>query len=70
MATNVFDRIKFCEQFSKKTSKETFLPSLVRIGPLVLEEKIFKENVEDGRSTTPDGNNVDLKAPVDHVVLT
>ena len=43
MATRVFDGIKFCEQFLKKTSQGTFLPSLVQIGPAVKEELMFKE---------------------------
>ena len=51
MATRVFDGIKFCEQFLKRTSQGTFLPSLVQIGPAVWEEKMFKEIVDDGRWT-------------------
>ena len=51
MATRVFDGIKFCEQFLKRTSQGTFLPSLVQIGPAVWEEKMFKEIVDDGRRT-------------------
>ena len=47
MATRVFDGIKFCEQFLKKTSQGTFLPSLGQIGPAVWEEKMFKEIVDD-----------------------
>ena len=47
MATRVFDGIKFCEQFLKRTSQGTFLPSFVQIGPAVLEEKMFKEIVDD-----------------------
>ena len=47
MATMVFDGIKFYGQFLKRTSQETFLPSLVRIGPAVWEEKMFKEIVDD-----------------------
>ena len=35
MATRVFDGIKFCEQFLKRTTQGTFLPSLVQIGPTV-----------------------------------
>ena len=31
MATRVFDGIKFCEQFLKRTSQGTFLPSLVKL---------------------------------------
>ena len=45
MATRVFDGIKFCEQFLKRTSQGTFLPSLVQIGPAVWEEKMFKRNL-------------------------
>ena len=62
MATRVFDGIKFCEQFLKRTSQGTFLPSLVQIGPAVWEKKMFKEIVDDGHLTT-------LKAPLEHVVL-
>ena len=54
--------IIFCEQFLKRTSQETFLPSLVQISPAVWEEKMFKEIVDDGHSTT-------LKAPFEHIVL-
>ena len=43
MATRVFDGIKFCEQFLKRTSQ---------IDPTVWEEKMFKENVDDARRTT------------------
>ena len=50
MATTVFDGINFCEQFIKRTSQGTFLPSLVQIGPAVWEEK-FKEIVDDARRT-------------------
>ena len=64
MATRVFDGIKFCEQFLKRTSQGTFLPSLVQIGPAVLEEKIFC-----WRCTTDDGHITTLKAPLKHVVL-
>ena len=39
MATRVFDRIQFCEQFFKRISHGTFLQSLVQIGPAVWEEK-------------------------------
>ena len=49
MATRVFDRIKFCEPFLKRASQETFLPSLVQIGPAVWEETMFKEIVDDAR---------------------
>ena len=51
MATRVFDGFKFCEQFLKRTSQRTFLPSLVQIGPAVWEE-MFKEIVDDARQTT------------------
>ena len=51
MATRVFDGIKFCEQFLKRTSQGTFLPSLVQIGPSVWEEKMFKEIVDNARRT-------------------
>ena len=50
MATKVFDGIKFCEQFLKRSSQGTFLPSLVQIGPAVWEE-MFKEIVDDARRT-------------------
>ena len=62
MATRVFDGIKFCEQFLKRTTQGTFLPSLVQIGPAVSEEKMFKEIVDDAHITT-------LKAPLEHIVL-
>ena len=62
MATRVLDEIKFCEKLLKRTSQGTFLPSLVQIGSVVWEEKMFKEIVDDGHSTT-------LKAPLEHVVL-
>ena len=51
MATRVFDGIKFFEQFLKRTSQGTFLPSLVQIGPAVWEEKMFKEIVDDAQRT-------------------
>ena len=60
MATWVFDGIKFCEQFLKKTFQGTFLPSLVQIGTAVWE--MFKEIVDDGHRTT-------IKAPPEHVVF-
>ena len=47
MAIRVFDGIKFCEQFLTRTSQGTLLQSLVQIGPAVLEEKMFKEIVDD-----------------------
>ena len=62
MATRVFDGIEFCEQFLKRISQGTFLPSLVQIGPAVWEKKMFKEIVDDRHLTT-------LKAPLEHVVL-
>ena len=76
MATRVFNGIKFCEHFLKKTSQETFLPSLVQIDPAVWEEKMFIEIVDDARrttdnirQTTDEGHRTNLKAPLDHVVL-
>ena len=69
MATRVFDGIKFCEQFLKRTSQGTFLPSFVQIGPAVLEEKMFKEIVDDARRTPHDGHLTTLKAPLEHIVL-
>ena len=51
MATRGFDEIKFCEHVLKRTSQGTFPPSLVQIGPAVLEEKMFKEIVDDARKT-------------------
>ena len=51
MVTRVLDGIKFYEQFLKRTSKGTFLPSLFQIGPVVLEEKLYKEIVDDARRT-------------------
>ena len=50
MATRVFDGIKFCEHFLKRTSQGTFLPSLVQTGPAVWE-KMFTEIVDDTRQT-------------------
>ena len=55
MATRVFDGIKFCEQFFKRTTQGTFLPSLVQIGPAVWEELMFNEIVDDARRTTDTG---------------
>ena len=52
MATRVLDGIKFCEQFLKRISQRTFLPSLVQIGAAVWEEKMFKEIVDDVQRTT------------------
>ena len=69
MATRVFDGIKFCEHFLKRTSKGTFLPSLAQIGPAVWEEKMFKEIVDDAQRTTDDGHITTLKALLEHVVL-
>ena len=69
MATRLFDGIKFCEQFLKRTSQETFLPSLVQIGPAVWEEKMFKEIVDDTQRTADDGHITTPKAPLEHVVL-
>ena len=54
MATRVFDGIKFCEQFLKRTSQETFLPSLVQISPVVWDRKMFKEIVDDAQRMTGD----------------
>ena len=51
MATRVFDKIQFYEQFLKRTSQRTFLPSLVQIGPAVWEEQLLKEIVDDARQT-------------------
>ena len=64
MATRVFDGIKFCAQFLKRTSKGTFLLSLVQIGPGIWEEEMFKESDDDARQT-----HDHLKAPLEHVVL-
>ena len=52
MASRVFDGIKFCEQFLKRTSQGAFLPSLVQICPTVWDEKIFKEIVVNARLMT------------------
>ena len=51
MATRVFDGFKFCEQFLKGTSQGTFLPSMAQIGPVVWEEKMFKEIVDNAQQT-------------------
>ena len=64
MATRVSDGIKFCEQFLKTTTQETFLPSLVQIGQAVWEDLMFKEIL-----TTHEGHGVILKAPLEHIVL-
>ena len=55
MATRVFDEIKFCEQLLKRTSQETFLPSLVQIGPAVWE--MSKEIVDAARRTQGDSKS-------------
>ena len=55
MESRVFNGIKFCEQFLKMTCQGTFLPSLVQIGPVVWEEKMFIEIVDDARWTTNKG---------------
>ena len=54
MATTDFDGIKFCEQFLKKISQGTFLPSLVQIGPTVWEEMMFKEILDNAKRTPGD----------------
>ena len=58
METRVFDGIKFCKQFLK-TSKGTFLLRMIRIGPAVWEEKMFKEIIDDARRTTDTGPPLD-----------
>ena len=63
MATRVFDGIEFCEQFLKRTSLETFLTSLVQIGPAVWEKILKKLLAMDDQHLTT------LKAPLKHVVL-
>ena len=55
MKTRVFDGIKFCKQFLKRTSLGTFLPSLVQNGSAVWEENMFKEIVDHARRTTDTG---------------
>ena len=62
MATKVFDGIKFCEKFLKRTSQGTFLTSLVQVGPVAWEEKMFKEIVDEAQRTM----QVILKAPLEH----
>ena len=52
MATRVFDGIKFCEQFLKRTSQGTFLPSLVQIGPAVWENMFIE--IDDNRPQLTD----------------
>ena len=69
ITTSVFDGIKFCEWFLKRTSKGTFLPSLVQIGPVVWEEKMFNEIIDDAWRKTQSEHQVILKAPLEHVVL-
>ena len=51
MVTRVLDGIKFCEPLLKRTYQGIFLQSLVQIGTVVWEEKMFKEIVDDGRRT-------------------
>ena len=68
MATRVFDGIKFCKQFFKRTSQGTFLPSLVQIDPAVWD-KMFKEIVDDARWASDDGHITTLKATLEHIVL-
>ena len=63
MATKVFNGIKFCEDFLKRTSQGTFLLSLVQIGPSVWEG-MFEEIVDDAPQT-----KATLKAALEHVVL-
>ena len=48
------DGIKFCEQFQKTTSQGTFLKSLVQMDQVILQEKMFKEIVDDARQTSFD----------------
>ena len=55
MATRVMGGIKFFGQFWYSYTQETFLPSFMKIGPVVLE-KMFKEIV-DGRRTLGDHNS-------------
>ena len=69
MATRVFDGIKFCEHFLKKTSKRTFLLSLVQTGPVVWEEKMFRNCWRRTTGTTHEGQWTTLKAPLEPVVL-
>ena len=63
MATRVFDGIKFCKQFSKRTCQGTFLSRLVQIDQAVWEE-MFKEIVDAARRMTGDGHRTTLKAPL------
>ena len=55
MATSVFGGIKFCEQFSKRTSQGTFLARMVQTGPAVWEEKMFEKIVDYAHQTTTIG---------------
>ena len=64
LATRVLDGIKFCEQFLKRTSQGTFLPSLVQIGSVDWEEEMFKE-IDDNTQQTQHHP----KALLEHVVL-
>ena len=48
MATRVFDGIKLGEQFLKRTSLGTFLPSLVQIGSAVWEEMFNPSQTSHG----------------------
>ena len=56
MATRVMGGIKFFEQFWYSFTQGTFLPSFMKIGPAVLEKKMFIEIV-DGRRTPDIGRS-------------
>ena len=62
MATRVFDGIKFCGHFLKRTSQGTFLPSLVQIGPALWRRRCLKKLL-----TTHHRRRT--HHPIEHVVL-
>ena len=55
MATRHFDGIKFCEQFLKRTSQRNIPTKFGLTGPVVWEEKMFQEIVDDAWQTTDTG---------------
>ena len=48
LASILFSRAEQFEQFWQRAMSETFLQSLVEIGPVVNEEMLFKEILDDG----------------------
>ena len=60
MATRVMIEIQSLEQFWLSFTQETCLPSFIKIGPVVYEEKMFKEIVDDARRTPGIGRSQKL----------